>query len=195
MRKDDDYLEVPEYSPKSDFSKAQIISQAIMKVIEARGKEMKPGYFNTFLTKEGDAIKTWIPDSRKEFIGTCEALLSLLSPEIKREAKMKDLIKKFEKDKQNLFDLYSCRKLNFNDNGELIPKGEKFIPALDEEFILQERYRTGYQVKVRPILVKGMYNDQVNLYWEKLVKLYDELFSNLNILIDQLNYFKPTSGY
>jgi len=45
---------------------------------------MKKGYYNTTVSNDGNEIKTWIPDSRKEFISSVNALKLFLAPEIYR---------------------------------------------------------------------------------------------------------------
>ena len=63
MEENDEIIsEEAEYSAKSEFSKPKIVFNAMQKCIESRAKEMKPGYENTKLTRDGLPIRTWIED-------------------------------------------------------------------------------------------------------------------------------------
>ena len=102
-----------EYSPKSEFSKPKITFDASERCMQLRAKEMKKGYFNTTISKEGFPIKVWIEDSRKSFCSSVDALYSLLVPEIledkkeKKESGKEHPIDKIKKRIKELFEKYA----------------------------------------------------------------------------------------
>lgn len=190
--------ESPEYSPKSEFSKAKQVDAAVSKVIEARAKEMKSGYWNLEI-KNGFPIKQWIPDSRKAFVSSVIALRSLLSPEIMRDEKFKDVEKKLDEEKSNLFEQYCYKekKIEVKYDGKTmggvpvyVDAGIKIMPEIGATVILQNQLQNRI---AQPI--PGGWDDKVNAYWDALVYVYDKMFSELNHVIDRLNYFKQSINY
>lgn len=183
--------ETPEYSPKSEFSKPALVSQAVLLCTQFRASEMRDGYYNTKISKEGLPFKIWIPDSREKFFGAVHALLNLLSPEIARDEEAKKNLKEFEKQKEELFNKYIYEELEeYFDNGVLKFKktGRKFMPKPDAKVILPTLQKETKRVigEEHP----GGWNNKLNDYKDDLVPLYDKLFQKLSDLIDRCNYFK-----
>ena len=197
---DDDFegdeiiAEGAEYSPKSEFNKPKITDDAVRKCIEARGKEMKEGFFNIQISKDGDPIKTWVPDTRIIYIGTVEALKLILSPEIKRNKNVTDKLKTFEKDIEKAYEKYCYKertRVNVSKKGEpsnfkwlIVKDGNSYIPQIDEEILTED------VINKKMIPIKGSWNNKVNPYWWSIVKIHDKIFAELNCLINDLNYFK-----
>jgi len=185
--------EVAEYSPKSEFSKPRIVERAVTMCIEARGKEMRAGYYNYKIVKGGEPIKIWVEDSRQVFVGRVEALKLLLSPEIRNDKNVTELIKTYVDKIKKVFDKYCYEEYKIERKGRLIysKTGNKLIPELDDEVIIMN-------LKInnnRGIIEKGAWNLKVNLYWNEKVKIYDEIFAKLNNLVNDLNYFKQSSSF
>lgn len=185
-----------EYSSKSDFSKAAVVREQISLCNKIRSKEMKSGYFN--YTEEGKKI--YVPDSRKEWVSSVKALLKLLAPEI-RHKNAKEVKKKVEgilKQEKDLFEKYSytpCRKVYDKEKGVVwkkIKHAQPYIPEIDEA-IFSDDPKSRESIRMKKIM--GLWNDKVNLYWNGLVDIYDNLFAELNVLIDQKNYFKQKISY
>lgn len=177
--------ESAEYSQKSDFSKARVIEHMIMKCIEAGSKEMKQGYYN-YVFKNEVLNKIWIPDTREEFIGCVKTLRDLLSPELS--------------DKEN--ETFKAQELVINEKMmEVFNKyaytenGTKRIPFTDEAVYIIKEKKIGDRLVAVKELSPGAWNDKVNNYKNELVLLYRELFSLLNRLIHNLNYFKRTLSF
>ena len=184
-----------EYSPKSDFSKALIIADAISDTRKARGTEMIEGYFNFKFDKNGNAVKVWIPDARKIFCANVDATIQLLSPEIIKDSRMNKVVEEFEKQRDTLFKTYCYkekRKIELP-NGEYGWEltGSKWIPKIDEEIPIEDKQslRTTYE--------KGLYNNIIDRYWDEMLKLYDKVFAEINLLVgsSNVNYFKKGSRY
>jgi hypothetical protein len=195
MEESDNIVEEnPEYSPKSEFSKAILTSETVKRVLEYRSKEMRPGYYNSTVSKDGSPIKTWVPDSRKTFIASVDALRTFLTPEIERDDKAKKDLQDTEDEIKTIFELYAYREeLPFRDQNGAIewkPTNKLVIPEIDE--VIPRPHPTIVN-ELMPI--KGYWNFQTNRYWDSLVPIYDKLFSKLNKLMDRLNYFKPGINY
>jgi len=191
--------EAPEYSPKSEFSKAQIVQKAMEKCIELRNQEMKPGYYNVKLDKSGFPQKIWIPDARERFIGSVIVLRNLLSPEISRDKTFQDKEKKYKKEMDELFEHYAYEEYSLieqkDETGNFINKYKKtgyiIMPEMDDKIVLQVLKFGKYEGKESI----GGWNKKVNCYRSELVYIYDEYFALLNNLIDKLNYFKVKSSF
>ena len=179
---EEDVLDNAEYSSKSDLSKAEKVSTQIERCSENRSKEMKEGYNN--YDKLGNKIK--IPDSRKEWVSSVIALKLLLTPEIKRSKVFKD--EDFKEKHESLIKKW----------GVLINEKDKAIPLLDEEFLEDFRGVNKQGISTGRINKKGImgkYNANFHRYWDDMVKLYDEIYAKLNVLVDQCNYFKQEVSY
>lgn len=194
---EEDDEELAEYSPKSDFSKAKVVEDAIRKCIEARGKEMKAGYYNTKLTKEGDPIRMWVEDSRQIFIGTVIALRTLLFPEIKTDTTCKESLKKIDEKKKQILDKYSYKEKSLERDTKtrrMIWKenGNKIMPEIDAVVVAFNPMNPQVAKEIR-----GGWNLYTNAYWNDLVDIYDRTFATLNNLIgsDSINYFKTKSSF
>jgi len=189
-----DVAETPEYSPKSELSKPLQVSEALKKCVDRRGEEMVRGYFNTTITKTGEPIRIWVKDGRKVFIGCVTALKLLLTPEIKRDEGYQEFEKKIMEKIKKLYEDYSYPE------GQGVPKkdgqgyewkstGRRYIPEIDSVINLRE---IGTD---RSIPTKGGWNFQTHRYWDELLILYDEIFGELNNIIDKLNYFKAAISF
>ena len=175
------------YSSKGEFSKAIIVSEVIRKVIEYRSKEMRSGYFNTTLTANGEEIKTWVADSRKNFISAVIALSLTLSPEMESDAKAKKADVKYHIEEKKLFEKFCYEDVTLDESKNLYKKnGCKFIPEIDYKVKVMLRDNNGIR---KPSSVTGQWNDKVEQYWIELLSLADDLFKELNMLLHRIGYF------
>jgi len=179
-----------EYSSKSEFCKAAIADFSVRKIIDLRSKEMKEGYFNEQVTSKGEVVRTYVEDTRKTFINGVEALKSLLTPEIRSNKELITFVKKIEEEDQKLFEKYSIKQWR-EEKGKLKPFGEKYIPEVDDSIMVKNYPNPG----PRFIPVKGYWNSRVSTYWWNRLKLYDSLFSELNVLTAKINYFKSSANF
>lgn len=187
----DENLKDSEYSKKSEFSKPLLVQAAVTKVLEARSKEMRAGYNNY----TSDGKKIYVEDTRKVFMGSVDALKQLLSPEIKRNSNMKEVIKEFEEFIEEAFNIHSVHKMVCNDGHNILALKTKYIPELDEYipvYVIEPNYGSPKRVVQYR---KGIYNYATKKYWDDMLKAYDYLFGELNNLVDELEYFKPGGGY
>lgn len=197
---DDNIIEEsPEYSPKSDFNKAKLADDAVRKCLEVRGQEMKAGFWNTKLTKDGAPIREWVGDTRKAFISTVKALRALLNPEVRRDK----IFPKFEETMKikldELWNMYayeewvSAIREDANVYGG-VPifkrSGRKFMPDTNAEVNIQ---LNPFNRTMTP--VRGGWDTKVNAYWDQVLEVYDLIFSALIDLADRNNYFKQQLVY
>ena len=190
-----------EYSPKSEFSKPKIVFDASERCMQLRAKEMKRGYFNTTISKEGLPIRTWIEDSRKAFCSAIVALYSILIPEIleddgyedkEKEAKEKDKdwktpINKIIESIDGCFKKYAYYELEpKKENGKTkYVKGEKyFMPEVDSVVEVRKIYPDGNEELINSPSA-----------WNEMIKLNDNLFQELVRIIHRKNYFKSAIKY
>jgi hypothetical protein len=191
--------ESAEYSTKSDFSKGAIAFQAVQKCIEARGKEMRAGFENVTVDKGGNMLRTKVPDSRKAFISSVEALKALLNPEWRRDKSFLDFYKRWLGKKKTLFQKYA-----YTEQVKILDKKTGVISWKDKEgantYMPEQDAILMGNNPTRPnspfmTPIKGLWDNNVNCYWNDMVKLYDSLFSQLNSLLDRLNYFKQKASF
>ena len=186
-----------EYTKKSEFSKAKVCEDAVRKVEECRSKEMKEGYYNYSTSPNGDMKKVYIPDSRKEFIGSVESLISVLTPEIERDERMQEVNKEIAERKQNLFKKYAVIRIYEDQTG--IVEGEKYIPDLDDITPVKYGKLNARQQQIGTFIEnkKGLYNYNVKCYWNGIVEIYDYIFAELNKLIasKKVNFFKQGASF
>ena len=196
---DEDVSEIPEFSAKSEFSKARLAEKFIQKVCELRSMEMREGYYNTKFDKEGNSVKVWVEDARKVYCSSVEALTALMSPEIYADQRAINALKEFEKRKEAIekFYIYKDRIRCVLPGGEGGWKytGKEFMPRIDEKLPVEHpQYpKSGYRFE----MVAGIWNGKVNAYWDELIKLYDILFAEINFLIGSksINYFKSKASF
>lgn len=181
--------EVPEYSSKSDFSKAELVKKMVEKVCEARSKEMKPGFYNYSMSPNQEIIsKIWVDDTRKIYCETVDSLRILLYPEIKRNETVNSAMDTYLESKKALFEKYSVEDGNLK---------EKVIPSTFTSKNIKnvQVNRTQTRAIENVVEVIGYYTPQINIYWDKRVELADAFFESLNVLIDNLNYFKSGASF
>ena len=182
-----------EYTNKSDFSKAGQVMTQVKVCEDKRSQEMRHGYYN--FDKLGNRI--YIPDSRKAFISSVIALRNLLKPEIQRDKifqKEEEKIKKEIEQAKKPFEIYPM--IVKNNKIVIDYSQEKYIPNIGAMIPVEKRYNNeGNSTKRIIQYIPGLFDTNHHNYWDKLVELYDELFSKLNELIDRNNYFDEGINY
>ncbi|GEM_PF-6840947 len=171
-----------EYATKSDFSKAVLAFECFKKVFFLRAVEMRKGYYNYTYLKDGNELKTWMPDSRKEFVSGVKALLSILAPELNNTPKFAIAVAVEQKKLEDIWNNFAYKEVIKDDEGIYKKSGIEFIPEPDTSVLVK---------------VNGVYQDEIGAwdlkiehYWNTLVDIYDDIFKQLNLLIHAGNYFK-----
>jgi len=196
----DEVSEGAEYSPKSDFSKAQIIYSQMEKCCSLRSEEMRPGYTTHIMDKMQNVKEVHIPDSRKKFISAVNALKSLLTPEIETLRKPEDgedsYFENFENSKEEIKKKYLHKEKTYSlkdGQNQLYYTGREYIPEVGDILV------AGVKAVSRGIMgenrIEGFWDSKVNAYYNELLDLYDVLFEDINRLIHELNYFKQEMSF
>lgn len=189
---DENILQDADYSQKTDFSKGEVVRLQVNKCNEVRSKEMRESYFN--YDKFGNRV--YIPDARREFISAVKALKNLLAPEIQRSEKFQAREKEIKAEELKIFNKWAIFPMDVSDRKIVVlAKEKRFIPELDQAFPqLCLRKEHGMTIS-STTYVHGVYNNNFHCYWNEIVDVYDNLFAELNILVDENDYFKKGSGF
>jgi len=193
---DDENLQEAEYHKKSDYSQAGMVSEAVTKIKESRGKEMKSGYFNITTQPNGSIKKEYVGDTRKEYAGSIEYLKSLLTNEIATSDRGTKALKEFQDKKKKCFEEYSVN-LQVIQEGRVLTLKKKYIPEVNTSFFKENGFQNSrtHSLRIDIEEVKNIYNPMIKMYWDEMVEIYDYLFQELNILIAEKNFFKQKAGF
>lgn len=193
---EDENLQEAEYHKKSDYSQANQVKEAVDKIKESRGKEMRAGYFNITTQPDGSIKKEYVGDTRKEYASSVEYLKSLLSNEIATSERARKVIKEFKKRKKKCFDEYSVN-LQIIQNERVINCDKKYIPEINSSFFqgVEHGNRRDSSTWISVDEIPNIYNPQIKMYWDEMIEVYDYLFQRLNNLIAEKNYFKNKAGF
>ncbi len=186
----------------NNFSKPQLVFNASQKCVELRGKEMRSGYFNESVSREGTRTKIWVDDTRKVFCSSVSALNSLLVSEVsedesyvksKEKTKSKDWsnpIDKIKKRMSECFEDYAYKEYKpgmCKGNRIFVYSGKSHMPEIDAIVKIRKLFNDDSEELME---VEGHWNDKVNFYWNELIILYDLLFEELMRIIHRRGYFK-----
>ena len=179
---------------KVEFSKPTIAMAGVMDCRNKRAKEMVSGYVTNKSDRMGNMFTVTIPDSRLEFISSVVALKTVLAPEIANEktSKFIEAYKKIEEKKQKLFNKY-CYKpfvvfISGVDGSKKLgrdKKAEGIMPSLGAVVEVPCSPTAIYIERI-----EGVWDVWVEAYITGLLEIYDEIFAELNLLIDRTGYFK-----
>ena len=189
----EEILDDSEYSTKTEFSKATIIQQQIMKCLELRSKDMKPGYTTWVLDKDGSAKPQIVADSRKEYVSSVEALKNTLAPEL--DVKRPELEGSYEEEKKKIFDKYAYRektgKIQKGYDAVWVYSGRVFMPQKGTPLPCDtsKPHRTDITYNTHS------WDAKIDAYWDELLLVADELYAELNRLIHILDYFQGESSW
>lgn len=189
---DDEIIaENPEYTPKSDFSKAEITKECVQKCITNRAVEMKAGHWNIKVMPNG-IQREYKTDTRKAYTSCVEALRNLLYPELISNPEFLEREKKIRIRIEELFKKYCYKERELQiiqtPTGQRPiwkTTGREFLPDIDATVTISDPSKANSAKTGR-----GLWNNYVNLYWDEIVLEYDKIFALLNNLIANLNYFR-----
>ena len=181
--------ESAEYSPKSEYSKPSLLFEVSQRAALLRAKEMRKGYFNTTIDKNGLKNDTWIEDSRKVYCSAVKALKILLIPEIIEDDKFESMDEDFE----TLFEEYAYCTINkIGENKYAKDETDFYMPEVDAVVEVLEFDDTGNKIIKK---IPGYWNRYIDSYWNSMVQLNDILFSRLMLIIHRKNYFKQATSW
>lgn len=178
-----------DYSPKAEYKQAINAMEAMKSCREFRATEMKQGFWNTKLDKQGNAIRIWQPDQRKMFINSVIAFENLLSAECQADSIYNEFRygeKSIQKKIDELFNKYAYTIFEYDSKTTGWKKTDtKFIPQIDEELMMPSLQNSNVLSNVR-----GGWNYKINMYYEELVLLYDKILKELRNVIFRIKDFK-----
>ena len=192
---DDNTGDMAEYSPKSEFSKPLLVQGAVVDCRKARAMEMRAGYYTEKVDQQGNLILIWNPDNRDLFMSAIDALYGLLYPERQRDEIYPKFEEYLEKKKNELFKIYSYKEweIERNEKGMRVWKktDKNYMPTINEGVLMRKNQAGLFVGKI----LRGGWDSQVNRYKNEMIKLYDEIFEQLNGLVDRNNYFKSKGRF
>jgi len=155
----------------SGFSHQGLVMTSMRRALENGSKEMKAGWIQNKMDRNGNMIRTYIDDTRKAFIESVESCLDIMSCDIDEEAKIEiDSLLKYLDDKNK--ELNGAEDLEW----ERMPKNIKV--------------RLTEQGKGN---IKGYFNKEkiyYQMYLEESVKVYRKILRALSKLTKRLDYYK-----
>jgi hypothetical protein len=193
--KGEELLEDSEYSRKSEFSKAAIVSAHVTNILTLRSEDMRPGYTTWLPDKSGNIKPVVIPDVRKKYVGAVESLLNFLTPEL--EVQKTNIKNDYEAEKKNIFNRFAYKervgkKWNQAKNVyEWDLSGEVYVPQKGTVVLVAEK---DFPNSVEFFEQAGGWDVKIDAYWDFMVELADELFCEINNILHKLEYFKGGVG-
>lgn len=125
--------DVESYSQNNDsgFSHQGLVMTSLRRSLENGSKEMRAGWIQNKVDKNGNVIRTYIDDTRKSFIESVESCLDIMECDLDEEAKkeinslisslqeLKDKLNKQEDDEWNLYPRIMKLKLTQQGKGNI----------------------------------------------------------------------------
>jgi len=127
-----------------EFSHSSLVMSAMKKCLEAGTKEMREGWFNERIDRQGNKIRTYIEDTRKAFIESVRSLKMIMAGDIDYIAKKK--IRKYIlniKSKEKEFincDNEAWNKLTPFEKANYISSGQRHFSMILSNPILQKHF-------------------------------------------------------
>ena len=177
------------FSSKKDSTKMDLIVEALRDVRTKRAQEMRKGYYNTKTDRNGNVQKTWIPDTREQYINSVIALDLLLSADHKKEYKKakEEIIKKAEKAfKKWGWKLFTIKKIPI----EKSYNNYKWMKNYTGEIIMPEPDTSVVDINPNGKRIKINWANQYHQYMQSLVLIYDELYKTITELLQLLRWGK-----
>lgn len=96
-------IDVENYQDLSDksFSHSALVMSCLRKCTDLGSREMREGWFNEKIDKNGLIIKTRVDDTRKAFISSVKIAMAIMKPDMDDSAK--ENIKKIKEELKNEF--------------------------------------------------------------------------------------------
>jgi len=189
-------IEDSEYSRKSEFSKPVLAQAQISKCLDLRSRDMRPGYTSFFLDKDGNSKPQIVPDSRKEFIASVDALKNLLAPEIEKD--FPEMKEQYETAKKKAFDKYAWHETIGREWGAVDGEEKAFWVYSGKVYMPHKGHNImclGKKPKSVDYVYSPAWDGKIDAYWDEILTYADELFEELNKLIHSLDYFEGKSSW
>lgn len=178
--RDDDYevLDVDTYTGEKDkaFSHQLLIMSAMRKAIEAGNKEMRNGYFNEKLDKFGNRIRTYIPDTRLEYIQSVRSVEAMMIGDLNFSDETIEIKKEIEKIKIDLENIKS----------KLYEKEKKDIESASS-ILKNQRLMKGIYLKENSLNKNFQYYQE---YIDESVEAYEKILKQLVLVTHEMNFYQ-----
>lgn len=178
MEEKDDFevIDVENYktSKEQEFSHQQLVMSVLRKCIEAGCKEMKEGYWNEKVDKYGNPTRSYVPDTRKEFIEAVKSAEMTMIPDYDEE-----IIRKIGEIKERL-------KIKLH---EFYQEEKKDWESCRID-VKRDRWRRGIYY------IEGSLNKKLHYYHyyiDELVESYRSICAELNKLTKRLGYYEEVA--
>lgn len=169
---DIEILDIDSYpSGKQDvFSHKQLVMGAIRKCLEIGAREMREGYWNVKTDKNGNPIKVYIPDARKEFIESVKTLSNIMSCDV--DEKLLSQIKLIKEELKKSFE-------------EFVKLEEQYHNSL-HPLQYRKNLQSGIYYRKGSLNVNlPYYNDYLNVEAE----VYRSILEELNNMTKRLDFY------
>lgn len=175
-------IDIEDYKGGKDqkFSHQILVMKILSKCIENGAKEMRPGYYNEKTDKFGNPIKTYVPDSRNEFISSVKTAMSVLARDY--DSKINEFMngKKEDKDKKGI-------KEKISDEYKILIELEKSYWNNMPMKVKQNMWSNNVYYQEGTLNIKLPYSHN---YIEFEVKCYHEILEQLLKLIKRLDDYQ-----
>jgi len=156
------------------FNHQQLVMTGIAKCLDLGSKELKEGWWEEKIDKQGNMARTYHEDSRKAFVESVKSLLMVVSCDFDEEAnaKVRKLIKEIKTRKEYWLNQEWQWWVNLTNQ---------------EKDILN---RQGKNV------MKGFFNAKLsfdNYFYEEETDLYREVCTEINHLTKRLNFYESAT--
>lgn len=164
--------DVENYSNSKDnaFSHQVLVMKSMTKVIDSGSKEMRAGWFENKIDKNGNQSRVYNEDTRLSFISAVESCMMVMECDLDDECK---------KEIKKLLDQRDKVKLNMIDEED--KEWNRLLP------IVKQRLINAGKGNIRGYLDKDKRFYQ--LYLEECVKIYRDIFKALTNQTKRLDYY------
>lgn len=177
------------FTSKEGLSKEDLVMEAWRDVRNKRAQEMKRGYFNIKLDRQGNAQRIWIPDAREQYTNSVIAFDLLLTADHDTDykTKRKTILAKTETAfKKWGWKLFTIRKIKREGGYQTFRHLKKYTGVI----VMPEQDSKVYDVNQKGNRIPIDWNPNLHNYSQELVLIYDELFAEITKLLLRLKYFK-----
>lgn len=170
---DAEIIDTENYTGSSDaqFSHEALVMRVINKCLEAGCREMRSGWFNEKFDRTGNVIKTYIDDTRKNFIESVKSAEMIMYCDFDEDAKEK--IGKLKEDVQTKYIKICDDEMN---HWNVLPK--ILSVRLNQQGIFYRKEKLNRNLPF------------IQDYVEYEVEVYREILKELTLLTQRMKFYK-----
>jgi len=167
-----DIIEPEEYRnpEEQSFNHQSLVMTGMKKCLELGSKELREGWWDEKVDRQGNVRRTWNCDTRKEFMEAVQSLLMIMTCDFDDEAKK-----------------------NISELKEKIKERKKFW--INEEWRWWNNLSQMQQQQLMregKAVVQGMFNSKLsfdNYFYDEEIQIYREVCTELNNLTFRLDFY------